>query len=96
MSGVFIGDILIQDSAKSNHIEDDDWWKVFVLYFFLNLGRLLMFLILKWPLGKTGEGLSWKEMWVATWGGLRGALALALGLIIFAEEPKESGINART
>lgn len=45
-----------------------------------------MFLILKIPLQFTGEGFTWKELWVASWGGLRGALALALALIIFSEE----------
>lgn len=55
-----------------------------------------MFLILKIPLNLTGEGFSWKEMWVACWGGLRGALALALGLIIFSDEADPKGINART
>lgn len=53
-----------------------------------------MFLILKIPLNLTGEGLSWKEMWVASWGGLRGALALALGLMVFSDN--SGGLNERT
>lgn len=40
--------------------------------------------------------MTWKETFVAVWGGLRGALALALGLIIYADEAKEKGINATT
>lgn len=46
-----------------------------------------MFIMFKYPLAKIGEGMSWKECWVASWGGLRGALAIALGLIVFADEP---------
>lgn len=52
-----------------------------------------MFMILMWPLKKMGEGMTWKEAFVAIWGGLRGALAIALGLIIYADEPNPHGIN---
>lgn len=52
-----------------------------------------MFILFMYPLKKLGEGMSWKEAIVAVWGGLRGALAIALGLIIFAEEANPEGIN---
>lgn len=55
-----------------------------------------MFFILNTPLKNTGEGLNYKEKYVAFWGGLRGALAIALGLIIYADEPNPNGINHRT
>lgn len=52
-----------------------------------------MFLLFWLPLKKLGEGITWKECLVAMWGGLRGALGIALGLIVFAEEPNPDGIN---
>lgn len=99
MSGVFIGDILIYKPSKGgaeNYIKGDDWWKLVVLYIFLNIGRFLMFMLFLWPLKKLGEGMTWKETIFAVWGGLRGALALALALIIYAEESEPEGINKRT
>lgn len=55
-----------------------------------------MFILFLFPLKKLGEGMSWKETLVAIWGGLRGALAIALGLIVFADEANPKGINQRT
>ena len=42
-----------------------------------------MIAILYYPLKYTGDGFTIKEAIIISWGGLRGALALALALIIF-------------
>lgn len=42
MSGIFIGKILIDGSdegTEDDKIEGADWWKLIVLYLFLNLAR---------------------------------------------------------
>lgn len=54
-----------------------------------------MFVIFMYPLKKIGEGMTWKEAYVAMWGGLRGALAIALALIVYADESHEDGITRR-
>eukprot|EP00922_Rhytidocystis_sp_ex-Travisia-forbesii_P064018 GHVS01095197.1.p1 GENE.GHVS01095197.1~~GHVS01095197.1.p1 ORF type:complete len:1064 (-),score=89.63 GHVS01095197.1:186-3377(-) len=64
----------------------DLWWQVFVIYVYLNISRLMMVLIFAPVLRWTGYGVSWKEAVLLVWGGLRGALVLALGLRI--EESK--------
>lgn len=44
-------------------------------------------MVVLYPLLKiTGEGISFKESIVAIWGGLRGALGLALALIVFSDK----------
>lgn len=43
-----------------------------------------MFAVFWVPLKFLGEGITWREGIVASWGGLRGALGIALGLIVFA------------
>lgn len=40
-----------------------------------------------------GEGINYKETLVAVWGGLRGALAIALALIIFTLKSEPDGVN---
>ena len=50
---------------------------------------------LLWPILKVmGEGLNFKEYMIACWGGLRGALALALALIVYSD--KNDNIPIRT
>jgi NhaP-type Na+/H+ or K+/H+ antiporter len=48
----------------------------------LNLIRLLTLIILKPVLNHFGDGFSWKDVIMATWAGLRGAVGLSLALIL--------------
>ena len=56
-----------------------------------------MMAILYFPIKSTGDKLNIKEATIIVWGGLRGALAIALGLIVFAESDQiNSTGNKRT
>ncbi|KAK3608482.1 hypothetical protein CHS0354_010327 [Potamilus streckersoni] len=57
-----------------------DWFYMFSLYFGLFVIRGLVIAIFSPILRHTGYGMSWKEGIVMTWGGLRGAVGLALAL----------------
>ena len=56
--------------------------KSVALYFFLNLARAIMMLILYIPLTLSGYSMDLKKCVIIVWGGLRGALGLALALIV--------------
>lgn len=57
-----------------------------VLYFFVILIRLVGIGIFYPILQKTGEGFDYKELILSVWGGLRGALGIALALAVFANK----------
>ncbi|XP_062603630.1 sodium/hydrogen exchanger 10-like [Saccostrea cucullata] len=57
-----------------------DWFYMFALYFGIFVIRGLVIAIFSPILKHTGYGLSWQEGMVMTWGGLRGAVGLALAL----------------
>ncbi|XP_078333950.1 sperm-specific sodium:proton exchanger-like isoform X2 [Crassostrea virginica] len=57
-----------------------DWFYMFSLYFGIFVIRGLVIAIFSPILRHTGYGLSWQEGMVMTWGGLRGAVGLALAL----------------
>eukprot|EP00921_Rhytidocystis_pertsovi_P005017 GHVQ01008684.1.p1 GENE.GHVQ01008684.1~~GHVQ01008684.1.p1 ORF type:complete len:934 (-),score=97.85 GHVQ01008684.1:1391-4192(-) len=58
------------------------WWQVFVMYVYLNVVRAIMILFFSPVLRWTGYGVDLREAVLLIWGGLRGALVLALGLRI--------------
>jgi len=93
LSGTIMGDVLSKFGSDSNEIYYSDIFKTIVLYFFLILSRTIMMLILYIPLKHTGDKLNIKEAIVIVWGGLRGALAIALGLIVFSTK---SDLSLRT
>lgn len=59
-----------------------DWGYLVVLYVFVQLSRVLLLLVLYPGLRYSGYGLDWKESVVLVWAGLRGAVALALSLLV--------------
>jgi len=83
MGGIFRD---VNNNEQDRGIVGDDWWKTLVLYIFLNIARLLMVVVFYPFMKRTGDGLNMKESAILTWGGLRGALALALALIVAADE----------
>ncbi|KAK1443777.1 sodium/hydrogen exchanger like protein [Babesia gibsoni] len=54
--------------------------KLILVYFLVNLSRALMILLFIPLLSYIGYGINYKEFILLTWGGLRGALVLVLGL----------------
>ncbi|WP_432459754.1 cation:proton antiporter domain-containing protein [Agarivorans sp. QJM3NY_25] len=58
------------------------WWILAALYLGVMLIRALSIAILMPILGRISIGLSWQKACVLTWGGLRGAVSLALALTL--------------
>ncbi|XP_055996016.1 sodium/hydrogen exchanger 10-like isoform X4 [Ostrea edulis] len=67
-----------------------DWFYMFALYFGIFVIRGLVIAIFSPILRHTGYGLSWQEGMVMTWGGLRGAVGLALALQVAHHEEIDS------
>jgi len=80
MTGLLIGHtVLFQEDST---IEVSDWIKMFLFYGFLIGARALMAFAFLPILKRHGYGLNGKEFMVLVWGGLRGALGLALALMV--------------
>ena len=86
LSGTIMGDVISKFGTNESKIDYTDIIRTVILYFFLIFSRSVMMFILYMPLKHTGDKLNTKEAIVIVWGGLRGALAIALGLIVFNTE----------
>eukprot|EP00043_Microstomoeca_roanoka_P003623 m.44842 g.44842 ORF g.44842 m.44842 type:complete len:1433 (+) comp12138_c0_seq1:241-4539(+) len=85
---VFVGIVLVL-SNDFTRIEGRDWGMVIVLWALLYLIRGLMLLVFAYPLKWAGYPLTWKDSVIIVHGGLRGAVSLALALIISLAESAE-------
>ena len=57
--------------------------------------RLFVFLLTYLPFRRTPYGWTWKEMLISSWGGLRGAVGLALGLdVLFSVQSDQSNLRS--
>ena len=78
--------VVIADSVFIG-VDAMDWLFLVTLYVGLQVIRLIAIASL-WPiLTKIGYAISWKSILVMTWGGLRGAVGLALALIV-SQDPR--------
>ena len=59
-----------------------DWGYLFLLYLMVNIVRFAVNFILLPLLKRCGYGMSWKEFFVLSWAGLRGAVGLTLALFL--------------
>ena len=75
-AGVFIGIHIMYTST----IEYQDWLKLIGLFLGLQIIRFIGILMLFPALRKLGYGLSFKQLIVISYGGLRGAVGLLLAL----------------
>lgn len=64
-----------------------DWGKLLLLYVFLHVVRLAMMLALLPALRRTGYALDWRAISVMSYAGLRGAVGLALAVLV-GTDPK--------
>ncbi len=86
LAGLIIG----IKTLTSSHITYKDYLLCLALYVFLHLIRFVSILIF-WPcLRKMGYGLTFKQVVLLSYGGLRGALGLTLGLIVANEEGEKN------
>lgn len=79
--------------AEHHSIGAADWGLLFVLYIALHVIRALTVLILKIPLSRTGYGLNGRQATVLVYGGLRGAVGLALALTVLRDPALEEEIG---
>lgn len=89
LAGLIIG---YQQVHESSDIETLDWIKMVGLFICLMIGRLAMVFLLYPLLSKSGYGLNWREAIVLCYGGLRGAISLALALSL----KQDAGLGTRT
>jgi len=79
LAGIIIG---VHQMESNTVIDLSDWLKMIGLYVGITVGRGCMIFLFFPILRKNGYGLNWREALVLTYGGLRGAISLALALAI--------------
>lgn len=90
LSGFVVGEVI-----ASSQISGVDWGSLFILYFWINLVRLIMVMCAYPFLRYTGYGFSIGEAILLAFGGLRGAVGLTLALSIkssLISEPRLGGL----
>ena len=83
LAGVIIGRLICENSSYFHWAE---WAWLLLLYLFVNISRLITFIILYPLLQRTGYGITVPNAMVMIWGGLRGAVSLSLALVISLED----------
>jgi len=79
---VVAGIVSYRFALLSESIVFRDWVELFMLYFVIHLTRAAV-IFLFWPLlRKSGYGVTWKEALICVYGGLRGAVGLAMALLV--------------
>lgn len=79
LAGLIFMDVVVDKHAK---IYMSDWGWLLVLYVVLTLIRAVMIAVLWKPINAVGTPVSLEEAVVMVWSGLRGAVSLALALIV--------------
>eukprot|EP00898_Chlorokybus_atmophyticus_P000417 jgi/Chlat1/1376/Chrsp119S01786 len=89
LAGVIIIEKILQAEAT---VRGRDVGYAVLLYVLLQVIRGIMFTVFYPILRVTGYGITWRDAIIMVWGGLRGAVALALALVL----QLESAIDAQT
>ena len=62
-----------------------DYCCLALVYCLLHVSRLTVFLLLRPVMDRLGYGVSFQDCAISVWGGLRGALGLALALVVYGD-----------
>jgi NhaP-type Na+/H+ or K+/H+ antiporter len=89
LSGVIIG----YEAIGQSKIQGADWGKLFALFVCVIIIRGLSSISFYPIMRKVAYGLSWSQYFVMIWGGLRGAIGLALALIVYHDHDIESDVR---
>ncbi|XP_038047378.1 sodium/hydrogen exchanger 10-like [Patiria miniata] len=81
--------LVITKHALAN-VDPIDWFYVLALYVGINIIRGLVIAMFSPILSRIGYGLSWRNGVIMTWGGLRGAVSLAMALLVSQSEELDS------
>jgi sodium/hydrogen exchanger 10/11 len=87
--------VVISQQAFSD-VESLGWMYLIVLYFTLIVIRLIVVLVASPVISKIGYNLTWQHGVVISWGGLRGAVGLALALVVVQEGNANPGTILQT
>lgn len=66
-------------------IDFSDWVRMFLFFILMIIGRYLMLILFKPVINKVGYPIDNKDIIILTYGGLRGAIALCLALIVVTD-----------
>lgn len=83
LTGGYIGYYLIYSNGST--IVYSDWVKMFIFYFLMMAARYLMILISMPFMNLSGYPIGLKDVFILSYGGLRGAIALCLGLMVYTD-----------
>lgn len=78
-----VGVVITEKAIKG--VDKEDWVLILALYCVLNVIRAMVMAVFSPLLNVVGSDISWKSAVVMTWGGLRGAVSLALALMVYEE-----------
>ncbi|XP_058858761.1 sodium/hydrogen exchanger 10-like [Acipenser ruthenus] len=81
---IIVGVVIAERSFE--HLAVNDGFYIVVLYFALNIIRLVMIIVLSPLLSRIGYGFNWRWASVSIWSGIRGAFSLNLALMAFQSE----------
>mmetsp|Transcript_28882 Transcript_28882/g.65754 ORF Transcript_28882/g.65754 Transcript_28882/m.65754 type:complete len:1017 (+) Transcript_28882:196-3246(+) len=101
LGGAVFGDIiaLSYQDLTSYTWTSSDWGYLVMLYFFVNLIRFLLVFGFFPITARLGVGTNWREAVFMSYGGLRGAVGIALALVLHAETDhftSASGVSDET
>jgi len=84
---IFLLTGLIIGSKRAVLGESDlfDYCCLALIYFILHVARLTVFVLLRPAMDRLGYGVSFQDCAISVWGGLRGALGLALALVVYGD-----------
>ncbi|XP_064484392.1 sperm-specific sodium:proton exchanger-like isoform X2 [Ornithodoros turicata] len=77
---IIVGVVITERSVS--YIEKNDLFLILITYIGITVFRLVMIGVLSPILTRLGYGLKWQDAIIMTWGGLRGAVGLALALSV--------------
>ncbi|XP_071957219.1 sperm-specific sodium:proton exchanger-like isoform X2 [Antedon mediterranea] len=77
----FLVGVVITERAMEN-VDPIDWFYMLTIYVGINIIRAMTIAMFSPILARLGYGLSWRNAVIMTWGGLRGAVGLALALLV--------------
>ena len=70
-------------AVANSNIGMDDFYKLIILYICMIVARFIAISLFMGVLPSLGYGLTWKDVYVLTYGGLRGAIGLSFSLIVY-------------
>lgn len=82
LAGTIVASRIFCGATLECQIQGQDWGWAFLLFVFVYLIRLVVLLLLLPILSRTGYGLTWRDAFVMSHGGLRGAVGLSLAMYV--------------